>query len=1400
MAEHQPDTSENFLQGGGITGQLIRSKDWTKTPLGAPAFWPESLKICVRIILTSSQPMFVWWGNELINIYNDAYISIVGGKHPESLGIPAYEVWKEIWHEIGPRVKTVMHDNTGTYDEALLLLMERNGYTEETYYTFSYSPVPGTDGTTQGIICANTDDTQRIIAGRQLQTLRELAKNLFNITNNTDIYKRTLESLSGNPQDFPFVVLYEISDDGQLLKLTGKTPENLPEAMAFPEIDMRERANELPELSETIATGKFTNVLNLIKRFGEIPTTVWDRSPDNALLIPIMQTNHKFPFALLCVGINPYRLLDDNYNAFFNLVADQIGTALTNAYAFKQERKRAESLAEIDKAKTLFFSNISHEFRTPLTLMLGPIEEMINNDGKNVDADRFNLEIAHRNAIRLLRLVNALLDFSRIESGRAKAKFQSVDLGILTRDIVSSFRSLMEKAGLQLVTTIELSSEVYVDKEMWEKIILNLLSNAFKYTLKGTVSVSLFEVQKQVVLEVTDTGCGIPESEIKHLFERFHRVKNAVGRSYEGSGIGLSLIKELVKQHGGNISATSIEGKGTTFKVTIPLGKEHLPIDQMVENTSIQDDIISNYFVEEAERFLSDKTANTETTETLEKKPTVLIVEDNLDMRDYISKLLEKEYKVIVTSNGQQALQQISKGLPNLVISDIMMPVMDGIELMTTLKSKPNTKKIPIILLSARSGEEAKIEGYNLGADDYLVKPFSAKELLARVRSQIRIANSRDHIDKQIHNLFLQAPIALCILRGPQMIVETANDNMLEIWGKSYEEVVDKPIFKGLPDAANQGFEELLFNVYHTGKTFIAEELPIKLKRNGEEQKIYVKFVYQALYDEENNISGVMVLADDITERVTFRKKIESSELRYKLAIDAAEIGSFEWNIETSDFVYTERLAKIFGFGVATNLKQCDFSARIHPEDLGIRAEAHQKAIKNGLLFYEARVIWPNNEIHWLRLNGKIVFENDKPSKMYGTALDITDHKTQSAILEQKVADRTQNLIRKNEQLKKSEERYQRMTEEVQDYAILLLDKTGIILNWNKGAEKIKGYKEKEIIGKHIEIFYLPEDQKNRLPYHLINQATEHGRAIHEGYRIRKDGSIFWGSITLTALHDKNDNVIGFSKVTRDLTERKIAEDKLYKYNAELQFQNKELEQFAYVASHDLQEPLRKIQMFADLLEKNIGNQELSNMYFGKINSSAARMTELIKAVLNYSRLSKSEQQFEETSLNDVLQNVLVDFELLIDEKKAIINYPALPVIDAIPLQINQMFSNLLGNSLKFSENVPEITISCQKVSHNEIPFNNNLQTDTSYLELIFSDRGIGFDQVYADKVFTIFQRLHDRFTYSGTGIGLALCKRIVENHAGYIAVKSKPKEGTSFFIYLPIDKKQHAFENLANI
>ncbi|HEY5824830.1 MAG TPA: ATP-binding protein [Cyclobacteriaceae bacterium] len=388
---------------------------------------------------------------------------------------------------------------------------------------------------------------------------------------------------------------------------------------------------------------------------------------------------------------------------------------------------------------------------------------------------------------------------------------------------------------------------------------------------------------------------------------------------------------------------------------------------------------------------------------------------------------------------------------------------------------------------------------------------------------------------------------------------------------------------------------------------------------------------------------------------------------------------------------------------------------------------------------------------------------------------------------EKQIPDNADDLREAYLELKASEERYHKMIDEVQDYAIILLDEKGTILNWNKGAEKIKRYTSSEIIGKNFSVFYLPEDQKTDLPGQLIKQAANSGKAIHEGWRVRKDRSRFWGSITITALHGENNQIIGFSKVTRDLTEKKLSDDKLLQYTAELEVKNKELEQFAYVASHDLQEPLRKIQTFAEIVRKNIKDENLVNKYFEKINTSAQRMAELIKSILSYSRLVKEAEEFTNVDLNAVVANVKVDFELLIEEKKAQVKSDLLPVVKGSLLQLTQLFANLISNALKFTDKNPTIFIKAKSVKKNEMINPAPFLAEGKYTEIIFTDNGIGFDQQYENKIFTIFQRLHGKQEYAGTGIGLALCKKIVENHHGYITAKSELGKGATFYVYLPL-------------
>ena len=868
--------SPAFLAGGGEMGALIRAKDWSKTPLGPPETWPQSLRTCVRIVLTSSQPMFVWWGRDLINIYNDPYRAIVGGKHPQALGQPASVVWREIWDEVGPRAETAIRTNVGTYDEALLLIMERNGYPEETYYTFSYSPVPGDDGGPGGILCANTDDTGRIVGERQLQTLKELGKNAPSSQTLDEVYEKTVQTLAENRRDFPFLALFQVEKD-DTLRLVGQAPGTGPG-------DLGGFTTAIAATISDQLAAEFTEIEildGLGARFGPLPTGAWAEPPNRALLVPIAQSGQRTPFAVLVAGCNPYRLLDANYLSFFRLVADQIATSIANVRAYEEERRRNEALRELDEAKTLFFSNVSHEFRTPLTLMLGPLEEALKANGHLPVLVHENLQTAHRNALRLQKLVNSLLDFSRIEAGRLRASYAPTDLSALTADLASNFRSVIERAGMRLVVDCPpLPEPAFVDREMWEKIVLNLLSNAFKYTLDGEIAVRLAAENGQAVLRVQDTGVGIPPDELSRLFERFHRVAGSRGRSFEGTGIGLSLIKELVGLHSGTIEAESEPGLGSTFTVRIPLGKAHLPADHLTDSPAHGGETARNAsFVSEAEQLVPASMPKEAEPAVSGKKAHIVLADDNADMRAYVQRLLEPHYRVSVAPDGQAALWLVTEHRPDLVLSDVMMPVMDGFELLKTLKADPATARIPVVLLSARAGEEATIEGYESGADDYLVKPFSANELLARVRAQLHMARLRRETEKRLQSTFQQAPVAISIVgREPDFVYQMANDAFADLVDRPLSAVLGKPLLTVFPELEGQGFDDLLRQVAATGVPHVQREAPVTLVRQGQTRSLFFDYMYYPVREPEGAITGVMGVVIDVTSQVLARRKIEESE------------------------------------------------------------------------------------------------------------------------------------------------------------------------------------------------------------------------------------------------------------------------------------------------------------------------------------------------------------------------------------------------------------------------------------------------------------------------------------------------------------------------------------------
>jgi signal transduction histidine kinase len=760
-------SAEDWLRSGGALGRLVHEFDWATTPLGPIQEWSHSLKTVVRVLLSSRFAMWMSWGPGLTFLYNDAYAKMsLGKKHPWALGRRSQEVWEEIWVDIGPRIDKVLRSGEATWDEALMLFLERSGYREETYHTFSYSPLFGDDGKTTGHLCVVTEETDRVIGERRLNTLRSLSAELNKATAEEDVVTSVNRCLEENLKDLPFALTYFFTEDGRQARLACRTgiAAGHPAAPEVIEFD----GNPIWPVGELLEGKDSIVVEDLTSRFASLPSGSWDRSPWRALILPITSQAQGAPAGALITALNPYRPLDVSYAGFLNLVAGQIASSIAKGRAYEAERKRAEALAEIDRAKTAFFSNVSHEFRTPLTLMLGPLQDLLARSQTHLTPTaKEQVELANRNGARLLRLVNTLLDFSRIEAGRFEAIYQATDLAGFTSELASVFRSATEKAGLRLVVDCpNLGEPVYIDRDMWEKIVLNLISNAFKFTFEGEIAVSLERVGNFAELRVRDTGVGIPPEAIPRVFERFHRVLNTRSRTHEGTGIGLALVQELVKLHRGFIRVESKVGKGSTFVVSVPLGQNHLASDQLGGARSLSSTAVgAKPFVEEVLRWLPDSAVDNEEIlgdELLPipclpvfegTRPRILIADDNADMRQYLARLLSEQYDVETVPDGQAAIEAIHERPPSLILSDVMMPVMDGFQLLETIREDERTRRIPVVLLSARAGEESKVEGMRAGADDYLIKPFSARELLARVSARLEIVRLQGEGEQRYRDL-----------------------------------------------------------------------------------------------------------------------------------------------------------------------------------------------------------------------------------------------------------------------------------------------------------------------------------------------------------------------------------------------------------------------------------------------------------------------------------------------------------------------------------------------------------------------------------------------------------------------------------------------------------------------
>jgi PAS domain S-box-containing protein len=1413
------DAEHEFLAGGGEMGERTRAMDWSRTLAGPVDEWPHSLKTAVSICLGSGHPMVVWWGiPAYTQFYNDAYISFLGrAKHPGYLGRSARDCWSEIWPIIGPMLDSVYQTGQATWSEDLLLVLSRNLPQEEAYFTFSYSPIRNDDGAIGGIFCACNETTPRVIGERRLRTLRDLNRVEAEAKTADAACKVAARTLAENRGDIPFALVYLLASDSDHAVLIATTALEARGPGAPSRIDLK---NDVPETSSAwplrrvLATGAAQSVQDLSARFGTLPGGLWPESPEAALIVPIPAPGQTRPAGFLVCGLSPRQVIDTDYKSFFDLVAGHIGTSIANARAYEEERKRAEALAEIDRAKTAFFSNVSHEFRTPLTLMLGPLEDVLaERDGPMPEGHRQRLAMAQRNGLRLLKLVNSLLDFSRIEAGRIEASYELTDIATYTGELASVFRSAIEKAGLRFVIDCEpIAAPTYVDRDMWEKIVLNLLSNALKFTLAGEIGIRLTQADRNIVLEVSDTGIGIPKSEQPRLFEHFHRVRGAEGRTHEGSGIGLALVQELVRLHHGAVVAASEPGKGSTFAVRIPTGREHLPIERINANRALAPTGLgANPYVEEALRWLPGRDEELALPGVMMEKSVapaslraapgehqrVLIADDNADMRDYLRRLLGERYEVTVAADGNAALAAVRRQRPDLVLSDVMMPGLDGFALLREIRRDAALRDIPVVLLSARAGEEASVEGLEAGADDYLTKPFSARELLARIRANLEMARIRQKAAQRERALRseadeLRARLGVLLQQMPAGVLMADAEGRIIFANEQAAAVLKHPII--FADALSQ--HRAYRAVHADGRPYEPEEYPLVRSVLGEivrdEEQEYIlgdgtRATLLASASPIRSANGTIIAAIVTFVDITARKRAETAlreseelfrnfaETMPQLAWTARADGSINW--------YNRRWYEYTGT-TSEQMEGWGWQAVHDSEELPRVLERWRASLASGDPF---EMVYPLRGADgvfrpFLTRATPMRDRDGRALRWIGTSTDVTAQREAedtlrrlNEVLEKRVAERTAALAA-------SENRFRLLVEGVVDYAIFMLDRQGCVANWNTGARRLKGYAAAEIVGKHFSCLYTEEDRTKGVPQRALDTAARVGKVEMEGWRVRKDGMRFWANVVIDAIRDDKGELVGFAKVTRDMTERRAVEEQLR--------QSQKMEAIGQLTggvAHDFNNLLTVIfGNLETLLLRHLpaGTTDARRLVEGALRG-ATRGAALTERLLAFSRRQPLEPK--PLNVNKLVSSASELLRRTLGERIAIETVLAGGVwwVHADPTQLESALLNLAVNARDAMPEGGRLTLETANTHLDEAyaAAHGDL-TPGQYVMLAVTDTGSGMSKDTIARVFEPF--FTTKAIGHGTGLGLSQVYGYIKQSDGHVKIYSEPGQGTSVKLYLP--------------
>jgi PAS domain S-box-containing protein len=1328
-----------FLADGGEMGDIIRSKDWSQTTLGSPESWPQSLRTMVGVMLENPFAMYIAWGSDYTQLYNDAYRPILGAiKHPDALGRSSRDTFAEIWDTIGCMFDEVMQGKSFRFTD-MLLPLNRNGFMEDCFFDFSYSPVRLDNGEVGGVLVTVLETTEK---KKAVDALTESNARFVNHIMQAPVAMCVLRGEE---------MVVEIANK-HMLELWGKTASEMMDKPIF---------EGLPEAKNQGLEVLLKDVYTTGEKF---------MANERPIQLP---RNGKIETTYINFVHQALRESDGSISGIISIATDVTFQVMARSKIEESEHK-VRAVVENSPFAIAVYSG--------LDMIIELANDTIINiwgKGKDVIGKPFTEVLPELNNQLVFEQIQNVFKTGKPFHAKSTPLNLEVDGKMGTYYFNYSFTPLYDLQGkiyAVMNTGVDLTDLNLAKKKIEES------DKRFRNTVKqAPVGIAIFRGPEHIAEMANESYLKLVDRELntfigKPLFESLPETKKVVKPLLD------NVLQSGEPYHG--------------YEVPVPLfrqGKESLLyFDFLYYPLREVDGEISGIIVTAND--VTEKVEATHKIEQNEQRLNIIVEaselgtwELNLKTRElqYSDRYLEiigwwdennLRYQEIVTRVHPDDIAHREKALSDALISGVLH------------------YEVRVL------GKDNSVHWVEAKGTVFYDEDQQPEKLLGTARDITALKNHQQELEeseKRFRNLVMHSPIPKAILKGAEMRVELANRTILQkIWKKTSEEVEGKPIFEIFPELEKQKYADLMRQVLNTGKVHSESESAIFIKNDAADINLYIDFEFAPVYDKNKVISGIRMTIIDVTEKVETRKKIEESEKRFRTLTE--NIPQLIWETDhQGNLLFAS--GKWYDYTGIHPQGEEDWKAVIHPEDYKHKTEVWERSLQTGEIYKtDIRVKSKDGHYRWHAVIGEPILDKDHQIvKWVGSFTDIEQEKAFTQELENQVANRTKELIQINENLTKSEERYHQMVEEVQDYAILYLSVDGIVENWNIGAEKIKGYKAEEIIGKNFSTFYTQADKKVNLPQRLLRIARESGKAVQEGWRVKKNGTLFWASVVITAVHNKDNEVIGFSKFTHDLTEKKNADDKLKmnaleleQKNLELEIMNKELQSFTYISSHDLQEPLRKIQTFASqIIEREVDNLSDSGRdKFQRIQNAAQRMQALINDLLTYSRTNVQERIFEKTHLSAIVNEVKEDLREEILQKHATVERVDDCEINIIPFQFRQLLYNLLSNSLKFSTpGVPvHIVIESKVVDARELE-NLPFTKEINYCHISISDNGIGFSPEYNAKIFEVFQRLHGKNEYQGTGIGLAIVKKIVENHNGIITATGQPNKGATFNIYLPM-------------